>query len=54
MPPGEQGNLQLFSFICMLSFDVYVKKQLIEHLIDMKSEKKKPAEKRTKNKKPEK
>ena len=26
--------LQIFSFICMLSFDVYLKKQLIEELID--------------------
>lgn len=26
--------LQLFSFICTLSFDVYVKKQLIEKLVD--------------------
>ena len=26
--------LQLFSFICLLSFDVYVKKQLIEKLLD--------------------
>ena len=30
----EQEFLQLFSFICMLSFDVYMKKQLIEKLID--------------------
>ncbi|MEY8515682.1 DUF1836 domain-containing protein [Lachnospiraceae bacterium 29-84] len=35
--PEEQEDLQLFSFICMLSFDVYVKKQLIEKLIDTKS-----------------
>lgn len=27
--------LQLFSFVCTLSFDVYVKKQLIEKLIDL-------------------
>lgn len=26
--------LQLFSFICLLSFDVYVKKQIIEKIID--------------------
>ncbi len=31
----EQAFLQLFSFICMLSFDVYVKKQVIEKLIDL-------------------
>lgn len=30
----DQQFLQLYSFICMLSFDVYVKKQLIEKLID--------------------
>lgn len=30
----DQGDLQLFAFICNLSFDVYVKKLLIEKLID--------------------
>ncbi len=30
----EQEFLRLFSFICMLSFDVYMKKQLIEKLLD--------------------
>ena len=30
----NQEFLQTFSFICMLSFDVYVKKMLIEKLID--------------------
>lgn len=30
----EQEFLQQFSFICMLSFDVYLKKQMIERLID--------------------
>lgn len=30
----EQQFLQYFSFICMLSFDVYVKKLLIEKIID--------------------
>ncbi|MCH1984201.1 DUF1836 domain-containing protein [Ruminococcus sp. OA3] len=34
-PEEEQGFLQLFSFICLLSFDVYVKKQIIENLIDL-------------------
>jgi len=33
-PESEKDFLQLFSFICMLSFDVYVKKQVIEKLID--------------------
>ncbi|WP_411335914.1 DUF1836 domain-containing protein [Ruminococcus gauvreauii] len=34
-PEEEQSFLQLFSFICLLSFDVYVKKQIIENLIDL-------------------
>lgn len=33
-PEDAQEFLQYFSFICMLSFDVYVKKQLIEKMID--------------------
>lgn len=33
-PEDEQEYLKLFSFICSLAFDVYVKKQLIEKLID--------------------
>ncbi len=35
----DREFLQLFSFICMLSFDVYVKKQMIEKLIDSLPEK---------------
>jgi DNA-binding transcriptional MerR regulator len=31
---NDREFLKLFSFICMLSFDVYVKKQLIEKIID--------------------
>ena len=34
IPDKEQRNLQIFAFICNLSFDVYVKKQIIEKLID--------------------
>ncbi len=30
----DQENLRRFSFICQLSFDVYMKKMMIEHLID--------------------
>ena len=30
----DQANLKIFSFICLLSFDVYVKKMMIEHIID--------------------
>lgn len=33
-PEEEREFLQMFSFICLLSFDVYVKKQLIEKLVD--------------------
>ena len=34
VPEREQEFLQMFSFICMLSFDVYVKKLLIEKILD--------------------
>lgn len=33
-PDDSKAFLELFSFICILSFDVYVKKMLIEKLID--------------------
>lgn len=33
-PEEDRTYLQLFSLICSLSFDVYVKKQMIEKLID--------------------
>ena len=33
-PEEDRRSLQQFSFICSLAFDVYVKKQLIEKLID--------------------
>lgn len=33
-PEEDQEFLKIFSFICILSFDVYVKKQIIESLID--------------------
>lgn len=33
-PEEEQQFLQLFAFVCILAFDVYIKKQLIEQLID--------------------
>lgn len=48
-PAEDQDFLQLFSMICLLSFDVYVKKQMIERLIDAYSastgEEKKPPKK---------
>ena len=34
LPLEEKEYLQLFAFICNLSFDVYVKKQIIEKMID--------------------
>jgi hypothetical protein len=46
-PEEEKDFLHIFSFICMLSFDVYVKKMLIEKLIDnitKEEPKKKPEE----------
>ena len=45
LPESEQEYLQFFAFICSLSFDLYVKKMIIEKLIDQlpepKHEKKK-------------
>ena len=38
-PQEDQDFLKTFSFICLLSFDVYVKKQIIENLIDQISDK---------------
>ena len=40
-PKEEQEYLQLFAFICSLSFDVYIKKTIIEKLIDSFSDEKK-------------
>lgn len=37
-PQQDQRFLRIFSFVCLLSFDVYVKKLLIEKLIDTYSE----------------
>ena len=39
-PEEEKDFLQMFSFVCMLSFDVYLKKQMIEELIDKMAPKK--------------
>ena len=33
-PEEDQEMLQTFSFICLLSFDIYIKKQLIEKIVD--------------------
>ena len=43
-PAEDQAFLQQFSFICMLSFDVYVKKLLIEKMIDGMRESNRSAE----------
>lgn len=34
VPAEERDYLQFFAFICSLSFDVYIKKQIIEKLLD--------------------
>lgn len=36
---ADREFLQTFSFICMLAFDVYVKKQMIERMVDELNEK---------------
>ena len=33
-PEEEQDFLQIFCFICLLCFDIYLRKQMIEKLID--------------------
>ena len=48
-PDEDEDFLQIFSMICLLSFDVYMKKQLIEKLID-KCSAEKAAEKKNQKK----
>ena len=49
-PQEDREFLQTFAFICMLSFDVYVKKLLIEKMIDgMRREEPVRGEKKPKN-----
>lgn len=43
-PEEDQEFLKQFSFICLLSFDVYVKKQVIEKMIDNLPERQKNRE----------
>lgn len=38
LPPEELQNLQRFAFVCLLSFDVYIKKQMIEMMVDNTNE----------------
>ncbi len=33
-PEEDRENLQLFSFLCLLSFDIYVKKTILEKILD--------------------
>ncbi len=48
-PKEDQEFLHTFSFICMLSFDVYVKKMLIETIIDQMNAKKAETESSAEN-----
>ena len=45
-PEEDQDFLHSFSFICQLSYDVFIKKMIIERLIDDLNEKKKSSEKK--------
>ena len=47
----DQHFLKMFSFICVLSFDVYVKKAIIERMIDDMRPKEKDIEKKAKKEK---
>jgi hypothetical protein len=54
-PEEDRDFLKMFSFICFLSFDVYMKKSMIEQLIDeldgqMKADKDKDSNKDNKGK----
>lgn len=51
-PEDSEEFLQMFSFICMLSFDVYVKKLLIEKMIDGFNQKKNVKQSHEKEKNP--
>ncbi len=50
-PEEDREYLQMFSFLCLLSFDVYVKKMLLEKILDDMQEKKKAKNADDKNKK---
>ncbi len=50
-PEEDQEFLRNFGFICMLSFDVYIKKMMIETLIDFNSRQRKAAADQAKEKK---
>lgn len=42
-PEEDKDFLHAFSFICMLSYDVYIKKMIIEHTIDQLTAEKHPS-----------
>lgn len=44
-PEEDREYLKSFSFICMLAFDVYIKKQIIEKMIDSLGKKEEKSEK---------
>lgn len=44
-PEEDREYLESFSFICMLAFDVYIKKQIIEKMIDSLGKKEEKGEK---------
>lgn len=46
----EKELLTFFSFICLLSYDIYIKKQLVEKLIDQMSENAEASDTKEKNK----
>ena len=50
-PEEDQEFFRNFGFICMLSFDVYIKKMMIETLIDFNSQQRKAAADQAKEKK---
>lgn len=50
-PEEDQEFLRNFGFVCMLSFDVYIKKMMIETLIDFNSQQRKAAADQAKEKK---
>nr|WP_294677462.1 DUF1836 domain-containing protein [uncultured Blautia sp.] len=49
--PEDQDFLRRFSFICLLSFDVYMKKMILEYMIDGMTPPESPSEKKEKKKK---
>lgn len=49
-PQEDKEFLQLFSMICMLSFDVYVKKLIIEKMIDGLTESREKQERKNQKK----